>query len=47
MREGWNHRTERTDISWVQWNREVSVLTDLDSTLSTISYLLCDPEQED
>lgn len=47
MRVGWNHRTERSDISWLQWNRHVLALTDLDSTLGAISYLLCDPEQED
>lgn len=46
MRVGWNHRAERPDI-WVQSNRYVPALTDLDSTLGTISYLLGDPEQED
>lgn len=47
MRTGQDQTAKRPDISWVQWDRCVLVLTGLDSTLGSVTYLLCDFGQED
>lgn len=47
MRTGQDQTAKRPDISWAQWDRCVLVLTGLDSTLGSVTYLLCDFGQED